>query len=163
MISVRVCETTDHPALARLMAEMQAHYAVPCPADSEIRAGLASRPAGAELLVAEQNGALVGFAAFSAIYPGPGLKPGFFLKEIYVARAARGSGAGRALLAELARLALARGLGRIDWTAARDNERLLRFYESLGAIQQPEKVFFRLTGEELRRLAEDGAAPPASP
>lgn len=154
MIDVRACEEADHPALAGLMAEMQAHYGVPCPPDAEIRAGLVNRPGGTELLVAEHNGVLVGFAAFSAIYPGPGLKAGCFLKEIYVAEAARGLGAGRALLVELARLALARGLGRIDWTAARDNERLLRFYESLGATPQPEKVFFRLTGEALARLAE---------
>lgn len=153
MVVVRLCEEADHPALAAVMAEMQRHYRVLCPPDAEIRAGLAGRPAGTELLVAEHDGALVGFAAFSAIYPGPGLKPGFFLKEIYVAEAARGLGAGRALLAELARLALARGLRRIDWTAARDDQRLLRFYESLGAAQQSEKVFFRLTGEGLARLA----------
>ena len=153
MLRVRLCEAADHPALAGMMAEMQAHYRVPCPPDAEIRAGLANRPAGTELLVAERDGALVGFAAFSAIYPGPGLRPGVFLKEIYVVQAARGLGAGKALLAELARLALARGLGRIDWTAARDDERLLRFYEGLGATPQPEKVFFRLTGEGLARLA----------
>lgn len=153
MVHVRPCEEVDHAALAGVMAEMQAHYGVACPTEVEIRSGLANRPAGTELLVAEHNGALIGFAAFSAIYPGPGLRPGFFLKEIYVAEAARGLGAGRALLAELARLALARGLGRIDWTAARDDERLLRFYESLGAVPQPEKVFFRLTGEGLARLA----------
>lgn len=155
MLRVRHCEEADHPALAGVMAEMQAHYRVPCPPDAEIRAGLANRPAGTELLVAEHDGALVGFAAFSAIYPGPGLRPGCFLKEIYVAEATRGLGAGKALLAELARLALARGFGRVDWTAARDDQRLLRFYESLGAKQQPEKVFFRLTGEGLARLAED--------
>ncbi|CAN7600755.1 GNAT family N-acetyltransferase [Bosea sp. LjRoot90] len=154
MVAVRACEIADHPALAGLMAQMQAYYHVPCPPDAEIRAGLASRPAGTELLVAEHDGTLVGFAAFSAIYPGPGLKAGCFLKEIYVAETARGFGVGRALLAELARLALDRGLGRMDWTAARDNERLLRFYESLGATPQPEKVFFRLTGEGLARLAE---------
>jgi GNAT superfamily N-acetyltransferase len=154
MLRVRPCEQADHSALVGVLAEMQAHYRVPCPPDAEIRAGLANRPAGAELLVAEHDGAIVGFAAFSAIYPGPGLRPGCFLKEIYVVEAARGFGAGRALLAELARLALARGLGRIDWTAARDNERLLRFYESLGAMPQPEKVFFRLAGEGLARLAE---------
>lgn len=154
MVRVRPCEEADHPALAGVMVEMQAHYGVACPTDADIRAGLGSRPAGTELLVAEHDGALVGFAAFSAIYPGPGLRPGFFLKEIYVSEAARGLGAGKALLAELARLALARGLGRIDWTAARDNERLLRFYESLGATPQPEKVFFRLTGEGLVCLAE---------
>lgn len=155
MVAIRACEEADHPALAGLMGEMQAHYRVPCPSDDEIRAGLANRPAGTELLVAEHDGALVGFAAFSALYPGPGLRPGFFLKEIYVAEAARGLGAGKALLAVLARLALARGFGRIDWTAGRDDERLLRFYEGLGAKQHPEKVFFRLTGEGLARLAED--------
>lgn len=154
MVAIRPCEEADHSTLAGVMAEMQAHYGVACPTDAEIRSGLANRPAGTELLVAEHDGALIGFAAFSAIYPGPGLRPGFFLKEIYVAEAARGLGAGKALLAELARLALARGLGRIDWTAARDDERLLRFYESLGAVPQPEKVFFRLTGEGLARLAQ---------
>ncbi|SFC27003.1 Ribosomal protein S18 acetylase RimI [Bosea sp. CRIB-10] len=154
MVAVRPCEEADHPALAQLMGAMQAHYGVPRPPDDEIRAGLANRPAGTELLIAEHDGRVVGFAAFSAIYPGPGLKPGFFLKEIYVAEAARGLGAGKALLAELARLALGRGFGRIDWTAARDDERLLRFYESLGGKQHPEKVFFRLTGEGLARLAE---------
>ncbi|MBR3194905.1 GNAT family N-acetyltransferase [Bosea sp. (in: a-proteobacteria)] len=155
MVAVRACEEADHPALASLMGEMQAHYKVPCPPNADIRAGLANRPAGTDLLLAEHDGSIIGFAAFSALYPGPGLRPGFFLKEIYVAQAARGLGAGKALLAELARLALARGFGRIDWTAARDDERLLRFYEGLGAKQHPEKVFFRLTGEELARLAKD--------
>ena len=67
MLRIRLCEEADHPALAGVMAEMQAHYRVPCPPGAEIRAGLANRPAGTELLVAEQGGALVGFAAFSAI------------------------------------------------------------------------------------------------
>jgi GNAT superfamily N-acetyltransferase len=154
VLTIRACAEADHPALARLMAEMQAHYRVPCPADAEIRAGLVGRPAGAELLVAQQDDVLVGFAAFAAIYPGPGLRAGFFLKELYVAEAARGLGAGRRLMAELARLALERGFGRVDWTAARDDAHLLGFYESLGASPQPEKVFFRLSGEGLRRLAE---------
>lgn len=154
MLSIRAGTEADYPALARLMAEMQAHYRVPCPSDAEIRAGLAGRPAGAEFLVAEDGDGLVGFAAFAAIYPGPGLRAGLFLKELYVSEAARSLGAGRRLMAELARLALARGFGRVDWTAARDDARLLRFYESLGASPQPEKVFFRLSGEDLRRLTE---------
>jgi GNAT superfamily N-acetyltransferase len=154
VLTIRAGIEADHPALARLMTEMQAHYRVPCPSDAEIRAGLAGRPAGAEFLVAEEGGGLVGFAAFAAIYPGPGLRAGFFLKELYVAETARGLGAGRRLMADLARLALAQGFGRVDWTAARDDVRLLRFYESLGASPQPEKVFFRLSGEGLRRLAE---------
>jgi GNAT superfamily N-acetyltransferase len=151
---IRLATPADHAGLAELMAEMQAHYAVPCPAPDVILAGLDARPGGAELLVAEEGGRIVGFAAFAGIYPGPGLAPGFFLKEIYVSADARGGGAGRGLLSALARLALERGFRRIDWTAARDDLRLRAFYESLGATPQPEKVFYRLTGEALTALAE---------
>jgi GNAT superfamily N-acetyltransferase len=151
-IAVRLSGPADHAALAGLFTEMQAHYAVPCPPLETILAGLVSRPDGTELMVAERDGALIGFAAFGAVYPGPGLKPGLFMKELYVAAAARGSGAGRALMQALAREALSRNLGRIDWTADADDERLLAFYEALGGTPQPKKLFFRLTGEALADL-----------
>lgn len=144
-----------HAALAGLMAEMQAHYAVPCPAFADIMARLAALPAGIEVLVAQRGPELVGFAFAGVIFPGPGLKSGFFLKELYVAEAARGAGTGRALMRALAELALARGHARLDWTADAANPQLLRFYESLGAAAQTEKVFFRLTGEALVEAARD--------
>jgi ribosomal protein S18 acetylase RimI-like enzyme len=152
MILVRAATSDDHAALAALFAQMQAHYAVPCPPLDEIVAGLASRPAGVELMVAERSGVLVGFAAFAAIYPGPGLKPGLFMKELYVAAGARGMGAGRALMRALAREAVSRRLSRIDWTADVDDVRLLAFYAALGGKPQPKKLFFRLTGEALDDL-----------
>jgi GNAT superfamily N-acetyltransferase len=96
MPTVRLATPADHPALAALFAEMQAHYQVPCPEPDAILSGLDGRPAGAEILLAEEAGDLLGFAAFAAIYPGPGLLPGFFLKELYVAASARGGGVGGA-------------------------------------------------------------------
>lgn len=153
-LCIRPIAASDHEALAALMAEMQAHYRVPCPTPEAIRAGLASLPQGVEILVAEHDGALQGFAAAAAIYPGPGLASGLFLKELYVARDARGGGIGRALMRSLAELALMRGHRRLDWTADATNPDLLRFYESLGAAAQTEKVFFRLTGEALARMAQ---------
>ncbi|TCR64843.1 GNAT family N-acetyltransferase [Bosea sp. BK604] len=155
MPQLRLATPADHPALAALFAEMQAHYAVPCPAEAAMLAGLSLRPSGSEILVAEEAGRLLGFAAFSAIYPGPGLQPGIFLKELYVTAAARSSGIGGALMRELARVAVSRGLGRIDFTAAHDDQRLRRFYEELGAAAHPEKVFYRLTGDALQRLGAD--------
>ncbi|RDJ22923.1 GNAT family N-acetyltransferase [Bosea caraganae] len=152
---LRLATSADHSALAALFVEMQAHYQVPCPEPDAVLAGLAERPAGAELLLAEHEGDLLGFAAFAPIYPGPGLQPGFFLKELYVAASARGGGIGAALMRELARLALERGFQRIDFTAARDDQRLRRFYEELGAAVHPEKVFYRITGEALTRLGAD--------
>ncbi|WP_395382695.1 GNAT family N-acetyltransferase [Mesorhizobium sp. UC22_110] len=67
----------------------------------------------------------------------------------------RGSGAGRSLLRALARLAAARGLSRVDWTADRSNARLLAFYDETGASREEEKVFFRLKGQALEDFASE--------
>jgi GNAT superfamily N-acetyltransferase len=152
---IRQLEPSDHAALAALMVEMQQHYAVPCPSVPEIVAGLAGRPAGVDILIAARGEAVLGFASACNLYPGPGLKTGYFLKEIYVADAARGTGLGRALMTALAELALERGHGRIDWTADADDAALLRFYEGLGAVAQRKKVFFRLTGNALLAAAKN--------
>ena len=149
----------DHPALAAVFVEIQAHYAVPCPPLGAILAGLADRPQGTDILIAERDGAILGFAAFAAVYPGPGLNPGLFMKELYVAAAARGTGAGRSLMQTLAREALARGLSRIDWTADAYDARLVGFYESLGGTAQPKKLFFRLTGDALAQAAGQARDP----
>jgi GNAT superfamily N-acetyltransferase len=150
---IRALAPADHAGLADLMIEMQAHYGVPCPARAEILAGLAGLPDGVEILVAQCGDALVGFASACPLYPGPGLQPGFFLKEIYVAAAGRGAGIGRALMTQLAALAVARGYRRLDWTADADDPALLRFYESLGGEPHPKKLFFRLTGDALAEAA----------
>ncbi len=150
---IRLLQPDDHRALAALMVEMQGHYGVPCPPVEEILAGLAALPAGVDILVAAEGEAVLGFASACNLYPGPGLKSGFFLKEIYVADAARGAGLGRRLMAALAELALERGHRRIDWTADADDAALLRFYDGLGASAYPKKVFYRLTGEALADLA----------
>ncbi len=150
---IRLLQPTDHKALAALMVEMQGHYSVPCPAPEDILAGLATLPAGVDILIAVKGDAVLGFASACNLYPGPGLKSGFFLKEIYVADAARGAGLGRKLMTALAELALERGHRRIDWTADADDAALLHFYDGLGAVAYPKKVFYRLTGAALADLA----------
>lgn len=145
----------DHVAVAALMRAMQAHYGVPCPPEVAILTDLAVLPPGNTILVAGDPDP-VGFAAVAAVYPGPGLRAGLFLKELFVVEAARGRGAGRALLRAVAAHARAQGLARVDWTAARDDARLTAFYGSTGALAQPEKLIFRLSGEALARLADEG-------
>lgn len=154
--AIRLLKPADHPSLAALMVEMQGHYAVPCPPVADILAGLAALPAGIDILVAVKGEAILGFASACNLYPGPGLKSGFFLKELYVADAARGAGLGRALMRALAELAIERGHKRIDWTADVDDGPLLRFYESFGAVPQTKKLFYRLTGQALLDLAGSG-------
>ncbi len=144
----------DHPAIAVLLQAMQAHYGVPCPPAEAIRADLAVLPSGNTIWLAGDPEP-VGFAAVAVVYPGPGLRAGLFLKELFVVEAARGRGAGRALLRAVARHARAEGLARVDWTAARADARLVAFYGETGALAQPEKLFFRLAGDALVRLADE--------
>lgn len=153
MIDLRPPAPADHTALADLFIEMQAHYQVPCPSRAELVAAFAALPPGTEMLVARDDEALVGFAAFAAIFPGPGITSGFFLKELFVTKPARGRGIGRSLLKAVAALALARGHQRLDWTANRDDHSLVEFYKGLGAAAQEEKMFFRLSGDALRNIA----------
>ena len=103
-------------------------------------------------MVAETD-RIIGFAAFAAIYPGPGLRSGLFMKELFVTAGSRGQGVGKALIQAVARVAVERGHSRVDWTADRNDSGLLRYYSGLGALAQDEKVFYRLTGDALTSLA----------
>lgn len=152
---IRAYVASDAPDVARLFAEMQAYYGVPCPPHETIVSDLRALPDGVRLILAERDG-IVGCAAVCAVYPGPGLRKGLFLKELFVASRARGQGIGRALMAHVATLAVAEGYGRLDWTADPGKPDLIRFYEALGANIMPDKVFFRLTGDALTALRSQG-------
>jgi GNAT superfamily N-acetyltransferase len=150
--NIRPFSTADKTALTTLFEEMQRHYEVPCPPSSVIEGSLAALPAGVEIMVAETD-RIIGFAAFAAIYPGPGLRSGLFMKELFVSAGYRGHGVGKALIQAVARVAVQRGHSRVDWTADRTDVGLLGFYSGLGALAQHEKVFYRLTGDALTSLA----------
>jgi GNAT superfamily N-acetyltransferase len=154
LTTFREIADTDFDDVADALIEMQAHYRAVCPARDVIIDGLRSRPAGSRILLACENDEIAGLACFSAIYPGPGLTSGFFLKELYVRHNRRGAGLGKRLMARLAEIARQEGHDRIDWTADADDLRLQHFYEMLGGRALPEKRFFRIAGAKLRELAE---------
>jgi GNAT superfamily N-acetyltransferase len=143
----------DAVDLAPLLEEMQDYYSVFCPTRDAIVSTLQNLAPGAEILVARVGGRIVGFAGFGANYAGPGLKPGFFLKDLYVTKSERGKSIGKALMARIAAIAVERGYTRVDWTASRSDEKLIRFYDALGASLKEDRVFFRLDGEGLTALA----------
>ena len=152
-MTLREIEETDFEAMADALIEMQAHYRVHCPTRETIVEGLRSRPVGSRILLACEHDKLAGFACFSAVYPGPGLTSGFFLKELYVRNHWRGSGLGKRLMSRLAAIARRDGHGRIDWTVDADDLRLQSFYEMLGGQALPAKRFFCITGAGLTELA----------
>lgn len=151
-MQIRLFEAPEAEALATVFEAMQAHYRVPCPPRADIVASLRDLPPGNRIMLA-LAGEILGFAAFASIFPGPGLRKGFFLKELYVQAAHRRRGVGRVLIDAVAALALREGCGRIDWTADARDAALLDFYRSLGAAAPGDKIFFRLDGEALRAAA----------
>ena len=114
------------------------------------------RPA-AEALIAEVEGEAVGLALFFTTFSTFVGRPGLWLEDVYVRPEHRRAGIGRALVQHLARVAMERGHGRIEWTALDWNEPALDFYASLGARPLGDWTVHRLDGDGLRRLgAADG-------
>ncbi|WP_371234124.1 N-acetyltransferase family protein [Pseudomonas sp. QE6] len=107
----------------------------------------------AEVLIGEVDGLPQGFALFFHNYSTWLSQPGIYLEDLFVRPAARGAGLGKALLTELARLAVERGCGRLEWSVLDWNEPAIGFYRSLGARPQDEWTVYRLTGDALRELA----------
>jgi GNAT superfamily N-acetyltransferase len=107
----------------------------------------------AEALVAEDQGRVVGFALFFHNYSTFLGRPGMYLEDLFVLPEHRGQGHGKALLKELARLAVQRGCGRLEWSVLNWNEPSIQFYRALGAVPMDQWSVYRLTGEALEQLA----------
>lgn len=108
----------------------------------------------AEVLIAETDGTPIGFALFFHNFSTFEGAAGLYLEDLYVMPEARGGGAGRALLAALARIAVERGCPRFEWSVLDWNAPAIGFYRSLGAVGMDEWTIQRLEGDALRLLAD---------
>jgi GNAT superfamily N-acetyltransferase len=107
----------------------------------------------AHMAVDDAGGEPVGFALWFLTFSTWLGRNGIYLEDLYVRPQRRGGGHGRALLAELARIAVERGYGRVEWQVLNWNEPSIGFYKSLGAFPQDEWSVYRLTGDALGELA----------
>jgi GNAT superfamily N-acetyltransferase len=103
----------------------------------------------AEVLLAEEAGTTVGFALFFHNYSTFLARPGIYLEDLFVLPEHRGKGHGKNLLSALARLAVERGCGRLEWSVLDWNEPSIAFYRALGAVPLDDWTMFRLTGDAL--------------
>lgn len=110
------------------------------------------RPA-AEVAIAyvgsEPTGLVVWFHNYSTFLG----RPGLYLEDLFVLPEWRGRGIGRELLAFLARVAIERNCGRMEWAVLDWNESAIGFYRKIGARSMDDWTIFRLTGDELKVLA----------
>ena len=107
----------------------------------------------AEVAIAEVGGETAGFALFFHNFSTFLGRPGIYLEDLFVRPPFRGAGVGRLLLRHLARLAEARGCGRLEWAVLDWNERAIGFYRGLGARPASGWSVYRLDGDALGRLA----------
>lgn len=153
---IRRATSQDVPTILTLIRELAeyeklAHEVVAD--EASLHQHLFGAPQRAEVLIAEHEGSAVGFALFFHNYSTFLSRPGIYLEDLFVRPAHRRKGYGRALLRELARLAVERGCGRFEWAVLDWNEPAMKFYRSLGAEQMEAWRIFRITGEAMERLS----------
>jgi GNAT superfamily N-acetyltransferase len=151
---IRPATAEDTPTICRLirgLAEYERLTHAVALDEGQLRAHLFGPRPFAEVLLAEEAGAVVGFALFFHNYSTFVSQPTLYLEDLFVEPAYRGKGHGKALLRAAARLAVERGCGRLEWSVLNWNDPAIRFYEALGAVPLDEWTVYRLTGEPLRR------------
>ena len=108
----------------------------------------------AEVLLAMEGDKPVGFALYFYNFSTFLGRAGIYLEDLFVKEEYRGRGYGKALLKELARIAVSQGCGRLEWCCLDWNQPSIDFYLSLGARPLDDWTQYRLTGDTLKKLAE---------
>ena len=108
----------------------------------------------AEVLFVMENEKEVGFALFFYNFSTFLGQAGIYLEDLFVLPEYRGKGYGKAILKQLAKLAVERGCGRLEWSCLDWNKPSIDFYLSLGATPMEEWTTYRVTGDTLKKLSE---------
>lgn len=109
----------------------------------------------AEVVFAEEEGVIIGFALFFHNFSTFVGRKGLYLEDLFILPEKRGLGYGKALLKYLANLAVERNCGRMEWICLDWNKPALTVYRSIGAVPMDEWTVQRLDEEALKRFAKD--------
>ena len=155
-VTVRVATLADAPLILSFIRELAEYerllHEVEA-TEADIRRDLFGENPRAFCEIAEQGGQPVGFALWFYNYSTFRGRAGIYLEDLFVRPEARGEGAGKALLAKLARRCVDAELGRLEWAVLNWNTPSIEFYDSLGASALDDWTVRRLDGEALARLA----------
>ncbi|KPK07108.1 MAG: hypothetical protein AMJ64_07410 [Betaproteobacteria bacterium SG8_39] len=153
---IRQAAPADVPTLLELIRGL-ADYERLCEqlqvTEDSLRSHLFGAQPAAEAVLAEEGRAAVGFAVFFHNFSTFLGVPGLYLEDLFVRPEYRGRGYGKALMVFVARLAHARGCGRLEWSVLDWNTPARDFYRTLGARALDDWIGQRMTGEAIERLA----------
>ncbi|MBX2813897.1 MAG: GNAT family N-acetyltransferase [Myxococcales bacterium] len=163
---LRSASSEDVPVIYKLICalatyEKLGHEVVAT--EGQLRATLFGEHPSAEVLLAEKNKEIIGFALFFYNYSTFLGKKGLYLEDLFVLPSYRGQGVGKALLQRLAQVAVKQDCGRMEWSVLNWNKPSIAFYESLGAQPQSRWTVYRLTENALSTLAEKTRVQAAKP
>jgi len=154
---IRAAGVEDVPIILDLIRELATYERAPkevvATEEQLVEVLFGKRPA-AEVLLAFEGKAPVGFAVFFHNFSTWLARPGLYLEDLFIKPEKRERGYGRALLVDLAKIALDRGCGRMEWAVLDWNEPAIKFYRSLGAKPMEEWTVFRLTRDGIAKLAQ---------
>jgi GNAT superfamily N-acetyltransferase len=156
-VRIREAVVADIPVIAafiRELAEYERLLDEVTMTEGRLASSLFGERRYAEAVIAEdEERQPLGFALFFHNFSTFLGLPGIYLEDLFVRPAHRGSGVGRALLQHVARVALDRSCGRLEWSVLDWNQSAIAFYVGLGARSSSEWTGYRLRGKALERLA----------
>lgn len=162
---IREARLADVPVILSLIKELAEYERAPddvVATEESLREVLFGEQPAAHVLIAREGDDPAGFSVYFFNFSTWLGRPGLYLEDLFVRPALRGKGYGRALLVELAKIAEARGCGRMEWAVLDWNDPAIQFYRKLGARPMDEWTVFRLTSDGIARLADAGAKHPAT-
>src|SRR4029077_3037908 len=154
---IRPARVEDVPIILELIRDLATYERAPdevsATEEQLVDVLFGERPA-AEVLLVFEGESPVGFAVYFYNFYTWLARPGLYLEDLFVKPEKRGKGYGRALLVELAKIARDRGCGRMEWAVLDWDEPAVKFYCSLDADPMNEWTVFRLTRDEIAKLAD---------
>jgi GNAT superfamily N-acetyltransferase len=154
---IRPARTGDVPIILELIRDLATYERAPgevvATEEQLVEVLFGAKPV-AEVLLAFEKESPIGFAVYFYNFSTWLGRPGLYLEDLFVKPEKRGKGYGRALLVELAKIARDRKCGRMEWAVLNWNEPAIKFYRAIGAEPMHEWTVFRLTREEIGRLAD---------
>lgn len=156
-VKLRFADVNDVPLILGFIKELAEYEKMSndvVATEDDLRESLFERKM-AEVIIAESNQKPVGFALFFHNFSTFLGRPGIYLEDLYIKPEMRGQGIGKILLAFLARLALKRNCGRLEWWCLDWNEPSIQFYKKLGAVPMDEWTVYRVTDQALDNLAKE--------
>src|ERR1700745_599992 len=155
-MKIRTATPEDVPIILQLIHDLATYdraRAEVAAAEEQLNQVLFGPRPPAEVVLALEGNAPVGFAVFFHNFSTWLGRPGLYLEDLFVKPEERGKGYGRALLVHLAGIARDRGCGRMEWAVLDWNEPAIQFYRKLGAKPNDEWTVYRLTADGIAQLA----------